>query len=207
MSDLSQNEISIDGRKLVLISILSGVIWVVIGNLIILFVQESHLAAIFFSGSNVFIQIGIGLASGALIGLTGILMIRLPSFKEILDEYAIIRQIKELSLSPVQIVYVSLIAGISEEILFRGAIQPLIGIWLTSLLFIGIHGYIRVQSTTHVLYSLFTFGLSMVLGLLFIHFGLIAAIAAHFIYDVVVLYGIKRDVESEKISSFHSSDE
>lgn len=198
MSDFSENEVSIDGRKLVIISILSGVIWVVIGNLIILFVQDSHLAAIFFRGSGVLLQIGIGLASGSLIGLAGVLMIRFPSFKEILDEYAIIRQIKELSLSPVQIVYVSLIAGISEEILFRGAIQPLIGIWLTSLLFIGIHGYIRVQSATHVLYSLFTFALSMVLGILFIYFGLISAIAAHFIYDVVVLYGIKKDVENER---------
>lgn len=200
MPDLSENELSIDGRKLVLISILSGMVWILMGNLLIHFVQESHLAAIFFRGSNIFLQIGVGLASGFFIGLAGILMIRFPSFKEILDEYAIIRQIKELSLSPVQIVYISLIAGISEEILFRGAIQPLIGIWWTSLLFIGIHGYIRIQSTTHVLYSLFTFGLSMVLGLLFIHLGLISAIAAHFIYDVVVLYGIKRDVESEKMN-------
>ncbi|MDX1642709.1 MAG: CPBP family intramembrane glutamic endopeptidase, partial [Balneolaceae bacterium] len=180
MSDISDNELSIDGRKLVIISILSGLIWVILGNLIIHFVQDSHLAAIFFGGTNVLIQIGSGLGSGFIIGLAGILMIRLPSFKEILDEYAIIRQIKELSLSPVQIVYVSLIAGISEEILFRGAIQPLIGIWWTSLLFIGIHGYIRVQSTTHILYSLFTFGLSMMLGFLFIYFGLISAIAAHF---------------------------
>lgn len=200
MSDLSENDLSMDGRKLVIISILSGVIWVVIGNLIIHFIQESSLAAIFFRGSNVFIQVGTGVASGALFGLAGVLMIRLPSFKEILDEYAIIRQIKELSLSPGQIVYVSWIAGISEEILFRGAIQPLIGIWWTSLLFIGIHGYIRVQSTTHVLYFLFTFGLSMVLGLLFIYFGLISAIAAHFIYDAVVLYGIKKDVEREKLA-------
>lgn len=198
MSDFSENEVPIDGRKLVVISILSGVIWVIIGNLIILFIQESHLAAIFFRGSNILVQAAIGLGSGALIGLAGVLMIRLQSFKEILDEYAIIRQIKELSLSPAQIMYVSLIAGISEEILFRGAIQPLIGIWWTSILFIGIHGYIRVQSTTHVLYSLFTLGLSIVLGLLFIYFGLISAIAAHFIYDVVVLYGIKHDIESEK---------
>lgn len=204
MSDFTENEGTIDGRKLVVISVLSGVIWVIIGNLIILFVQDSHLAAIFFRGSNVLIQIGIGLASGTLIGLAGILMIRLPSFKKILDEYAIIRQIKELNLSPVQIVYVSLIAGISEEILFRGAIQPLIGVWWTSLLFIGIHGYIRLQSITHVLYSLFTFALSMVLGLLFIHFGLISTIAAHFIYDVVVLYGIKKDVETERNDTLNS---
>lgn len=194
MADYQDNEnLSLDGRKVLVLSVLSGVVWLLLGNLIIHYFQEKTLAEIFFRGSHIFIQTGIGLASGALIGFAGIMMIRRPSFSEILDEYAIIRQVKELSLSPSQMVYVSLVAGISEEILFRGAIQPVIGIWWTSLLFIGIHGYIRVHSTTHVLYSLFTFILSMVLGLFFIYFGLISAMAAHFIYDVVVLYGIKRN--------------
>lgn len=194
MADYQDNEnLSLDGRKVLILSVLSGVVWLLLGNLIIHYFQEKTLTEIFFRGSHILIQTSIGLASGALIGFAGILMIRLPSFNEILDEYAIIRQVKELSLTPSQIVCVSLVAGISEEILFRGAIQPVIGIWWTSLLFIGIHGYIRLHSTTHALYSLFTFGLSMVLGLLFIHFGLISAMAAHFIYDVVVLYGIKRN--------------
>lgn len=182
----------IDGNKLLFLSILSGVIWLLLGNLIIHFIQERTLAEIFFRGYHFLMQILIGLITGALIGLAGVAMIRLPSFRKILDEYAIIRQVKEMSLTPSQIVYISLIAGISEEILFRGAIQPVIGIWWTSLLFIGIHGYIRLHSATHLLYSLFTFILSMVLGLLFVYFGLISAMAAHFIYDVVVLYGIKR---------------
>lgn len=194
MADSQDNQnLSLDGRTLLMLSILSGLVWLLLGNLIIHYVQEKNLAEIFFRGSHILIQIGLGLASGALIGFAGILMIRLESFRKILDEYAIIRQVKELNLTPSQIVYVSLVAGISEEILFRGAIQPVIGIWWTSLIFIGIHGYIRFKSTTHILYSLFTFGLSMVLGLLFIYFGLISAMAAHFIYDVVVLYGIKRE--------------
>ena len=200
------NEPQFDGRKLLIVSIFSGLIWLLIANLIIYYIQEKSLAEIFFKGDQFLIQAAVGLGSGAVIGIAGVLMIRLPSFRKILDEYAIIRQVKELSLTPNQIVYVSLVAGISEEILFRGAIQPVIGIWWTSLIFIGIHGYIRVHSTTHVLYSLFTFGLSMLLGVLFIYFGLISAMAAHFIYDVIVLYGIKRDVEKDRNAFMNSPD-
>ena len=198
MSDFSEKELPIDGRKLTLISILSAVIWLVIGNLIIHFIQERNLAVIFFGGSNVLIQVGVGVGTGTLIGVAGAGLIRIPSFRKILDEYAIIRQVKEFNLTPPQIVYISLVAGISEEILFRAAIQPVLGIWLTSIIFIGIHGYIRFESLNHILYSLFTFLLSMALGVLFIYFGLISAITAHFIYDAIVLYDITRNTKTEK---------
>ncbi len=181
-----------EGKTLLFLSISSGLIWLLIAALIVHYFQDRSLFEMFFSGSHPLVQTVLGLATGALIGIAGIALIRLPSFKKILDEYAIIRQVKQLSLSPYQIFYVSLIAGISEEILFRGAIQPLIGIWWTSFLFIGVHGYIRLHTFTHFLYTLFTFILSVVLGLLYIYFGIISAMAAHFMYDVVVLYGIRR---------------
>lgn len=192
MSQLKTDEPKIDGHKLLLVSVISGLIWLLIANLIIYYAQESTLAALFFDGMNPVLQVGIGLASGCIFAAGALALIKIPSFKKILEEYAIIRQVREMNLSVNEMVYVSLIAGISEEILFRGAIQPVIGIWWTSLLFIAVHGYIRLNSVTHVLYSIFTFALSMILGVLFMHVGLISAMAAHFIYDVIVLYGIKK---------------
>lgn len=198
MNQSNTEEPEIDSHKLLLVSIISGLIWLLIANLIIYFIQEEKLANLFFAGQHFLIQIGIGLGAGITFGIAGIGMIRMPSFRKILDEYAIIRQVKQMDLSVNEIVYVSLVAGISEEILFRGAIQPVIGIWLTSILFIGVHGYIRMQSIKHVLYSFFTFLLSCMLGGLFIYVGLISAIIAHFIYDVVVLYGIKKMLDPQE---------
>lgn len=192
MPDSLKNDQQLNGRKLTILSILSGFVWLLLGNLIILYIQDKSLGVIVRQGDSFLLQVGMGLLTGASIGLLSIGLMKLPSFYKILDEYAIIRQVKELSISPLQIVYVSLIAGITEEILFRGAIQPVTGIWWTSLIFIGIHGYLRFQSIPQFVYSLFTYSLSAVLGLLFIYFGLISAIAAHFIYDVVVIYGIKQ---------------
>lgn len=192
MNQPQADEPVIEGRKLIIVSLFSGLVWLLLANLIIYYVQEQRLADLFFEGYNFLIQIALGLISGLIFGFAGLGLIRLPTFKKILNEYAIIRQVKQMNLSVNEIVYVSLVAGISEEILFRGAIQPVIGIWLTSLLFIGIHGYIRFKSVSHILYTLFTFALSTMLGALFMYFGLISAMAAHFIYDVVVLYGIKK---------------
>lgn len=206
MNQLNTDEPVIEGRKLIIVSLLSGLIWLLLANLIIYYVQEKKLADLFFAGYHFLIQIGVGVISGALFGLAGLGLIRIPAFRKILDEYAIIRQIKQMDLTVSEIVYVSLVAGISEEILFRGAIQPVIGIWWTSLLFIGIHGYIRLKSTSHILYSLFTYALSTMLGALFMYVGLISAMTAHFIYDVIVLYGIKEVLTSEKISADNSSD-
>ncbi|NBC66225.1 MAG: CPBP family intramembrane metalloprotease [Bacteroidetes bacterium] len=199
MNQPQPDEPVIEGRKLIIVSLLSGLVWLLLANLIIYYVQETKLAELFFAGYHFLIQIGVGLISGVIFGFAGLGLIRLQTFKRILNEYAIIRQVKQMDLSVKEIVYVSLIAGISEEILFRGAIQPVIGIWWTSFLFIGIHGYIRLKTIPHILYSLFTFALSTMLGALFIYIGLISAMAAHFIYDVVVLYGIKHVSEPEEL--------
>lgn len=200
MNQHQTDEPVIQGRKLIIVSLLSGVVWLLLANLIIYYVQERRLAGLFFEGYYFLTQIGIGLISGVIFGLAGLGLIKIPIFKKILNEYTIIRQVKQMNLSVNEIVYVSLVAGISEEILFRGAIQPVIGIWWTSLLFIGIHGYIRLKTIPHILYSLFTFALSIMLGALFMYIGLISAMAAHFIYDVIVLYGIKHLLKSEDLS-------
>jgi uncharacterized protein len=150
--------------------------------------QEKAFAEIFHAGKPFSAQLLTGFFSGAVFGLTAALMVRFPKLKAVLDDYYIIKQLKELHLSDIQIIQVSAVAGITEEILFRAAIQPIAGIWLTSLIFIGIHGYIRFQTTGQIIFTLFTFLLSMVLGWLFIYFGIIAAITAHAVYDLIVLW-------------------
>src|SRR5690625_7116241 len=84
--------------------------------------------------------------------------------KSVIESYGIIQQVRELKLTPVQMISLSVVAGISEEFLFRAAIQPLLGVWLTSAIFIGIHGYIRFSTFPKLLYTLFTFLLSCALG-------------------------------------------
>lgn len=174
-------------------SILSGIVWVALGAVLIYFFHDQNITELFQDGQSVVLQLFWGVLFGIIFGLAGWAMFKKPQLKKVLDDYAIIKMVRELNLSRFQIFHISLVAGITEEFLFRAAIQPIIGIWLTSLLFIGIHGYIKLQTPAHLFFTLFTFLLSMMLGYLFIYSGIIAAMAAHAVYDVIVLWVVSRE--------------
>lgn len=80
-------------------------------------------------------------------------------------------------------------AGISEELFFRGALQPRMGILLTSVLWASFHA----QYTCHGAPSpsnLYIVALGIVLGLIRRRAGVISAIIAHTAYDAVILLGV-----------------
>ena len=84
----------------------------------------------------------------------------------------------------------SLLAGVGEESLFRGALQPLWGILVTSLVFAGLHFRTArfVQGRLKQLqYLVSVFAVSVGLGLTCDRFGLSVAIALHSALDFVAL--------------------
>lgn len=73
-------------------------------------------------------------------------------------------------------------AGIGEEILFRGALQPVLGIWFTSLLFAVVHvQYGLLNPATLVLFLL-----ALILGRIKQRHNTTVAILVHFGYDLVL---------------------
>jgi len=94
--------------------------------------------------------------------------------------------IRSLQLRSSDILFISLCAGIGEEIFFRGFLQEGLGIWWTSIVFIAIHGYLRPNS-----WQISIYGISMVVliagvGYLRDYFGLVSAITAHTVIDIVL---------------------
>jgi membrane protease YdiL (CAAX protease family) len=84
---------------------------------------------------------------------------------------------------------IGLAAGTGEELLFRGALQPRVGIVLASLLWASFH----LQYTCHGLPSasnLYILLLGLLFGALRRRFGLGTAIAAHVAYDSTILLGL-----------------
>lgn len=173
-----------------LISLLSGLFWILLGFIIIYFFQEKPIYEPLTEGLEVWYQLLTGLVFGVIFAFLALKLLQNEQMKSVLENYGIIQQVRELKLTPFQMVTLSLVAGISEEFLFRAAIQPLLGVWFTSIIFIGIHGYIRFSSFPKFLYTLFTFLLSCTLGYLYIAFGIYSAMMAHAIYDVIVLWKI-----------------
>ncbi|HUX06856.1 MAG TPA: CPBP family intramembrane glutamic endopeptidase [Acidobacteriota bacterium] len=77
------------------------------------------------------------------------------------------------------------VAACAEEILFRGALQPDLGIWATALLFGLLHAYGKLYIVVAILAGIG-------LGFLYQLSGsLPAAIAAHAIYNLTILILIK----------------
>jgi membrane protease YdiL (CAAX protease family) len=89
------------------------------------------------------------------------------------------------------ILLVGLLAGVGEELLFRAALQPWLGIIAASLLFGLTHsGTARLNegvSVGKLTYVLGTMVAGYLLGILYVKVGLLASISAHAGFDIAIL--------------------
>jgi membrane protease YdiL (CAAX protease family) len=87
-----------------------------------------------------------------------------------------------------------LCAGIGEELLFRGSLQPLLGIWWTGLLFALAHygtGRFNSMNLMKCGYAAFLFLTSLMLGLVLLQIGLIAAVVFHSVGDAFIFFVLR----------------
>ena len=144
-----------------------------------------------FSPYSFLIQLAIGLAFGTGAGLLAWWLINLPKMKNIKMKYGIL--IHRFKLNIWEILFLSFSAGVGEEFLFRGIIQPYWGVWITAIFFVAIHGYLDPRDK-----KMMTYGLTMtiiigILGYMKTYLGLVAPMTAHFAIDVVLLYLLTND--------------
>jgi membrane protease YdiL (CAAX protease family) len=153
-----------------------------------------------FNYDNLLLSIPVGLGFGAVAAFIGILLLKLPPLKETSTFYA--NLFKGLDLHWSDILFYSFCAGVGEEILFRGALQPLLGLWFAAILFVILHGYISTKDWKKSIYGVFLIFISAGFGYLVLYFDIYAAMAAHFIFDVIMFIKLKRDsraIASESI--------
>ncbi len=141
-------------------------------------------------GGSIVSQIIWGLILGLSIGTTAWLLVNHWFLTKIKEFFVDI--ISPWKLSWLEIVLVSCCAGIGEEILFRGGIQPFLGIGWTSLLFVVLHGYISPFNGPLTVYGIFMVLAIALLGLAAIHLGLVVAIVAHITIDILLLFKLSR---------------
>ena len=135
-------------------------------------------------------QVTIGLPLGGTLGvLIGFAALHSPWRTSVVDGLLPLRLVTAAAWS---IVVVGVLAGVAEEILFRAALQPWIGIWWTSLLFGLAHsGTARLHegfSFGKLAYLVFAVGAGVLLGLLYGSAGLLASMTAHASYDIATLF-------------------
>ena len=130
----------------------------------------------------------LGLEFGLIYGFLVIGVSQFPIFEEISAPQ--MRMLKNLKLKWGDIIFMSFCAGFGEEILFRAGIQTWLGPWLTSVLFIAVHGYFNLKSWRKSMSGILLFPFILILSYAYEIFGLWFCIAAHFSYDLLMFTGV-----------------
>ena len=162
--------------------------------LIILLFTDRSFIELFYINLHQLYSVPTFISVGILFGLLIIWVTELPYFDRSLSKYR--NLLVNLKLTRFHAFFLSFCAGFGEEVFFRGAIQPLAGIWITSIFFVAIHGYF---SRKNLATNIFAVGLTLficLLGWAAKEFTLWHAIAGHFSYDLVLLMYHRRTSNS-----------
>lgn len=155
------------------------------GYLVIEYAQDQDFLEVLESGRGINTQLMTGLIAGMLASVVAVGLISRRFFKEEMEFYKGL--IDQLNLRFLDIIFLSLCAGIGEELFFRGGIQPFLGIWWTSILFVLLHGYLNPKNWRISIYGMVMVGIIAGFGFLFRDIGLISAMTAHAVLDIVLL--------------------
>ena len=79
-----------------------------------------------------------------------------------------------------------------EELFFRCAVQPYLGVWITSFLFVLFHGYINPFNLPLTVYGIYMVLVIGVLGLFTEFIGIGTAMAAHTMIDVILIFRLSK---------------
>lgn len=160
-----------------------------IGLLLVVFAHKAALPEFIASGLPIKLQLLNGTSFGIATAILAIALIRTEWFKESKSFFQ--QFITDLNPSFPEMVFYSFCAGVGEELLFRGGIQPWLGIWFTAILFIALHGYLSISDATTTIYGLMMVLVSAGFGYLMVNVGIFSAITAHFWFDVMMFAYIK----------------
>jgi membrane protease YdiL (CAAX protease family) len=104
-----------------------------------------------------------------------------------------------LDLGGLNPLWISIAAAIGEEMLFRAALQPMLGVWIVSLLFLLTHVPVyrfRKLDGAAIAQAASVFIGSVVLGYVFQYVGLLAAMLVHMWIDVVGLLLVRQAIQA-----------
>jgi len=171
----------------------------VIVSILYYFNATEFMIPVIIGKMNVWLQLGLGVSGGFVLSGMTWLMGKWKYLDDVNFDYTLRLGIFNFSLQ--EILFLSFCAGVGEEIVFRGMIQPWLGILTTSFMFIALHGYLSYSSWPKVIFGLILFAVGTLLGILGAHVGLFAAIVAHILYDIVAFQRIQAEYEELKKKS------
>ena len=139
--------------------------------------------------------IALGIIAGMLYAVVALGFMMAPVFEKLPTRIETV--IAKMRLNTWHCLFLSLCAGVGEEILFRSGIQYFIGPIITSILFVAIHGYLNPFNWRISLYGIIVLPFIFLLSYALDEFGLWFCIGAHFSYDFVLFYIITHPIQTK----------
>ncbi|MEJ6681133.1 MAG: CPBP family intramembrane metalloprotease [Flavobacteriales bacterium] len=152
-----------------------------------------------FITDNFLVQLTIGVFYGVLVGIMASWITERNFMSSVRNRYY--NLLSSLNLTWFDVFFISICAGIGEEILFRYALQYVVGIWIAALLFVAVHGYLNPKDWRISVYGLFMVLASAGFGYMAEELGMLSAIIAHAAVDVYLLAQLKLE---DKKTTFES---
>ena len=152
------------------------------------FLDES-LFIIFFKGEALWKQLLTGTVFGLVASFFAWRIIQSDILREVRNFF--VKFLKPFNFRIFDIVFISLSAGIGEELLFRASVQPFLTIWPTAVLFVFLHGYLSIRNWQLSIYGVYMVFVAAGFGYLYREIGIVSAIAAHTVIDIILLLIIR----------------
>ncbi|MFN8775442.1 MAG: CPBP family intramembrane glutamic endopeptidase [Flavobacteriales bacterium] len=153
------------------------------------YTEKVDLAAMLVGYSPWYSQLAGGAAVGIAAGFAARWLISRPFMDPVNRRY--VKLLGQFDLTMSEILFISFCAGVGEEMLFRGALQPFLGVILTAVVFVAIHGYLNPRDWRISTYGLMMTGFIMVIGFMAEWLGLASAMLAHTLIDVILLHDLQ----------------
>lgn len=176
----------ISKKTILLLALGTLVVFGGLGIVIVPFVRDINVGQFLLGNNSYLIQILVGVGFGFITAKAGWQIVQLPIMKDTKVFFS--GMIKPIGLNVLEIVFISLCAGIGEELFFRGAIQPILGVWFTAILFVLLHGYLNPFNLPLTYYGVYMVLVIGVMGLMTEYFGILSAMISHTLIDIILLW-------------------
>lgn len=172
-------------KTIILLALGTLIVFGGLGVALIPYVRDVGIEVFLLGVERFWLQVIVGVLFGIITAKASWQIVELPLMAK--TKIFFTSLIKPLKLNMNEIVFISICAGVGEELFFRGAIQPMLGIWMTSILFVLLHGYLNPFNLPLTYYGIYMVLVIGVLGLMTEHLGILAAMIAHTLIDVILL--------------------
>lgn len=142
-----------------------------------------------------FLKVTLGIEMGILYAFIALLLMNAPVFEKL--PVRVETMVRNMKLTVWDCVFLSICAGVGEELLFRSGMQYYLGPLITSVIFVAVHGYLNPFNWRMSIYGLIVLPFILLISYGFDEFGLWFAVGAHFSYDLVLFLSMSEKFTRE----------